>query len=316
MTQQDLHVARFPRVFDSTMISTARSCYQKFFREYIERRATSAISPDLHAGGALARALEVARVAYYRDGKSQDEAITEALYSFLPYWGDYEPPPSNPKTRDATWGAFMYYLQQWPFATDYMQPQLQNGSPSVEFTFAEPLPINHPETGDPLLYAGRFDMLGEMHGTLWVDDEKSTKYFYKEWSKKWRMRGQFQGYTWACRKNGIPVEGAVVRGIAIQKTQYQHLEAIVQIFDWEIERWYEQMLRTIEDLINCWRQGYWDYDLAHSCESFGGCSYFDLCTSANPENWYGDFVERVWNPLAQDPTAPTANEETRQNALL
>jgi hypothetical protein len=39
---------------------------------------------------------------------------------------------------------------------------------------------------------------------------------------------------------------------------------------------------------------------ADACADFGGCSYLDLCTSEHPEDWYGDYIERRWNPLTRE----------------
>jgi hypothetical protein len=36
------------------------------------------------------------------------------------------------------------------------------------------------------------------------------------------------GYVWACQQCGIDLDTVVVRGIAIQKTQIVHVEAIKQ----------------------------------------------------------------------------------------
>lgn len=299
----DPHSARFPQVIDSTMLVTFKSCPQKFNREYIERRATTSISPDLHAGGALARALETYRRAFYRDKLNADDCLMLAFREFTLFWGDYEPPEGHNKTFVNTWGAFRYYLDQWPCATDFLQPLMRDGEPAVEFTFALPLPHRHPVSGDPILYCGRFDMLGTTGEPLFIVDEKTTKAFYVNWSSQWQLRTQFLGYTWATRAMGFNTQGAYVRGIAIQKTQYRHLEAICQYADWELERWFEQTCRDIDRMIECWNEGYWDFDLGDSCSQWGGCAYHTLCTSKKPELWYGDYTERLWNPLAQNPTA-------------
>ena len=47
-----------PLHIDSTMMSCARSCLQKFFREFVEGYRPAGISIDLHAGGCFASALE------------------------------------------------------------------------------------------------------------------------------------------------------------------------------------------------------------------------------------------------------------------
>jgi hypothetical protein len=171
----------------------------------------------------------------------------------------------------------------------------------IECTFALPLEIRHPQTGDPMLYAGRFDMLAEREGVLFVVDEKTTSQLGDSWSSKWDLRGQITGYIWAAKQFGIPVAGAIIRGVSILKTQYGHAEASVVRSQWEIDRWYEQLNIKLQRMIDAWKSGVFTYSLGDACESYGGCGYKTLCTVPDPEPYIPVHYERIqWNPLNKD----------------
>lgn len=277
---------------------------EKFRNEYVLRLSPKAISPDLHGGGAVARGLEVFRRDFYGEGKTLDESIRGMFLAFTKFWGDYEPPEKHKKTYVNMFNALLSYVEHYPPEKDHVQPhRTSNGAPAVEYTFAVPLPINHPETNLPLIYGGRFDMIGEMANELWIVDEKTTGGFGPKWSEQWVMRSQFIGYTWACRLYEYPqLQGAIVRGIAILVKEFRHLEAIVQIPQWQVDRWYENMIRTVQRMVDAYTSNIWDMDYGNTCSSYSGCSYNMLCTAPRPEIWYNEFEERIWNPLAKDPT--------------
>lgn len=308
----------FPRSVDNTMISCFDSCPQKFFDEFCVRISPSGVSPDLHAGGAFAHGMESTRRALYQDNATLIEALGQAYFDFTQFWGLYEPPRSNPKTYIATFCAIVDYFREYPPHDDSLQPHRSlDGNPSLEFTIAEPLPINHPVTGDPLLYSGRFDMLALDTSTdlLCVLDEKTTKAFYKNWAGHWSMHGQFIGYVWATQQYDLPCEHYCVRGIAIQKTQYQHLQhGPVRIPQYHIDDWYYNMLEKVHRMVNCWNDmicytgcanphTHWPKSFGDACSSYNGCSYVGICTQPDPRRWYYDFERRFWDPLAKNPTA-------------
>lgn len=319
---------RFPDVIDSTILSCADSCWQQFFHEYILCLSSSVISPDLHAGGAFARGIEVARRAYWFEKLSPQDAIFEGFKAFMLQWGtEFEPAPkrdgtAHPKDFVNTAGAYFDYFRQYPLDSDPIQPYIMSGDmPAIEFSFGIPLPIKHPITGDPLIYGGRLDMVGYYQQFLAIIDEKTTSQLGMGWERKWAMRGQFKGYAWALQQHGIPVKAAVIRGIAIQKTQYSHLQAITQIRDFQVAEWHADMLSKVQEMVDrfqVWRNQIgaysgplngvyvsrpWRKSWADACESYGGCQFVDLCTSRDPTIWYDTFQRRIWNPLNRIPVS-------------
>jgi hypothetical protein len=298
------HNLPFPTAIDSTIRKTFASCEQKFFYEFVEGLSLKHHSIHLHAGATFARGLEVFRKEFFLMGKTQIEAVESARIAMVVEWGDYEPMFSwsegqtEAKSLDALMDAIDFYLFTWEPTTDPIQPLIEGGNISVEFSFAIPIPHRfHPVTGDPLLYAGRFDMMGVYNNTLFVVDEKTTKQLGASWSDQWEMRSQFTGYAWAAREYGYPVGGAVVRGISFLKNGFGSAQSITYREDWKIEQWLRQLQRNVDRMIEVWKSGEPDMDLDDACNSFAGCPFKRLCNSPQPEQWKSDYVERRWNPL-------------------
>lgn len=300
----------FPHTIDSTMLSAFRSCPQKMFRSYVEHWKPKSESVHLVAGGAFAKGIEVARKCFYEgtDGHTEiavgdaEAAVAMGCGALIKAYGDFECPPDSAKSLDRTLGALEYYFDQYPLGQDGLEPaSFSDGKKAIEFSFAEPLDILHPVTGDPILYTGRADLIGHFAGGLYVVDEKTTSSLGVSWAKQWEMRGQFSGYAWAAqRAAGMKVDGTMVRGISILKTKYDTLQVVTYRSEYEIERWLAQTHRDIQRMINCWKQGYWDYALDSACTEYGGCSLTTVCKSSDPNTWLPMYFERrVWDPLAR-----------------
>lgn len=307
-----------PLYIDSTMISCFRSCPKKFWREFVLGLRPTALSVDLHAGGCFATGLEAFYEAFHIGRKSFDQALAVAFRRYLAEWGDFVPLRDTPKTRDNVWAAIEDYLATYPPLTDKVQPYVLNGKPSMEFTFGVPLepaenPTDRPAgdyfsdcfpthpSGDPFIYSGRLDMLGEMGGRIVWRDEKTTTSIGASWSEQWDLRSQFSGYTWACQQDGLDCDTGIVRGIGILKTKFHQVEAIKQYNQMNIARWHEQLRRDLWRMRRMWDEGYWDYNLAESCSAYGGCAFRDLCNSPQEDRWYPNYTVRRWNPLQKNP---------------
>jgi hypothetical protein len=314
----------FPHAVDATMLAAFRSCPQKMFRTYVEHWKPQAESVHLVAGGAFAKGIEAARRAFFEgiyeeptttyanDGQRMvhweethktpgDKEASEAcgIRALLAAYGDFEAPADSAKSLERTAGALEFYFEQYPFGADGMDPiTLANGRRGIEFSFATPLDILHPETGDPLLYTGRADMLANFAGGVYIVDEKTTSSLGASWSRQWEMRGQFTGYMWAAEQLGIKSAGCIVRGVSILKTKYDTQQVLTYRSPYEIKRWHDQTLRDLKRMIECWKEGYWDYAIDGACGEYGGCSMIRVCKSDSPESWLPMYFEqRVWDPL-------------------
>ena len=291
----------FPNTIDSTMLSAFRSCPQKMFRTYVEHWKPKSESVHLIAGGAFAAGIEAARKAFYMEGQSPENSEAAGMEALLRHYGDFECPPESAKSPERTAGALEFYFQNYPLGADQATPiKLAGGKQGIEFSFAHPLEISHPVTGDPILYTGRADMIADFAGGIYVFDEKTASQLGPSWGRQWDLRSQFTGYCWACRQDGIQAAGVIVRGVSILKTKYDTQQAITYRGDWEVDRWHQQTLRDVKRMIQCWEDGYWDFSLDHACAEYGGCSLTQVCKSQSPESWLDTYYERrVWDPLAR-----------------
>lgn len=291
----------FPHTFDSTMLAAFRSCPQKFFRSYVEHWKPKHESVHLVAGGAFAKGVEVARRAYYEENFPREEAEAAGMRALFEAYGDFECPADSAKSLQRMAGALEFYFAHYPLGADGCMPvKFANGKSAIEFSFAEPLSVVHPVTGDPILYTGRCDMIAEYASGIYAVDEKTTSSLGASWSRQWEMRAQFTGYQWAANRAGLNVQGTLIRGVSILKTKYDTQQALTYRGEHEVSRWLDQTHRDIQRAIRMWRDGHWDYALDHACAEYGGCNMIRVCKSASPESWLPmDFAKRVWDPLAR-----------------
>jgi len=303
--------ARFPAIIDNTLRKDFASCPTKAFYAHFVRLGSVEPSIHLHFGGAFARGLEVTRKAFHGQGISGPEAERLGQEAIKQFWGEYDVEGNGTvKSLARCLSAHESYFLEYPLAYDHIKPyKAPDGSPGVEFTFALPLPIKHPETGDPLTYAGRFDMLGVFQDTLYVVDEKTSTALGASWGNQWDLASQFTGYCYAAQAFDYPVGGAIIRGVGLLKTQTTFAQHITYRPKWMLEVWYEQLLRDVERMVYYWEQykdssRRFDLNLGDACSAYGACPFRRLCLSPNPENWVsGYYAERHWNPLAQDAQA-------------
>jgi hypothetical protein len=176
----------------------------------------------------------------------------------------------------------------------------------LEFNFAVPTEVTHPQTGNPILYGGRADEIGEMQAgsemQLMVGDEKTSTALGETWAQQWDLESQFTGYVMAALQYGYPVAGVVVRGVGLLKTKISHSEALVYRSQWVIDRWWQQLNRDIYRMVHCWNEDYWDLALSkNSCAAYGGCLFKMLTESQDPESYVAiHYRPRTWDPMAKD----------------
>lgn len=293
----------FPAVWDSSALAAFRSCPQKFALTYLQDWKPKQESHHLRAGGAFARGLEVTRRAFYADGRPAEESLEAGIGALLTHYGDFEPPSDSAKTAARMAGALEFYFSKWPLGSDPAVPARLGDRLGIEFSFATPLPLNHPSTGEPLMYAGRADMVADFAGGRYVEDDKTASQLGASWSRQWDLRSQFTGYCWAARAAGIAVQGTLVRGISILKNRYDCAEAVTYRPEWQVDRWLGQTVRDIQRAIRCWEEGYWDWSLDHACTEYGGCGFRQICLMQDPTPFLElNFERRHWDPLTREET--------------
>lgn len=316
----------FPQVIDSTMRGNFTACPRQFYFGYVLGLSSPRLSIHLHFGACFAAGLEAFRREFYTDfGARHDpreqhaRALNVGFRKIILEWGDYPPEDDDYKTLWSCLAALDFYFEHHGPATDPLLPYIkEDGTPAVEFSFTLPLDINHPETGEPLIYAGRFDMLGVMNDMFFVVDEKTTKALGASWSSSWTMRAQFKGYAYAARQHGFNVQGTIVRGVAIRKTGFDCADALVPTSNWDLDRWYTQLNRDVRRMLELWHEGYWDQNLDSTCSSYGGCSFVPLCSTDAEQAatiMEEEYRVRRWNPLLADPLR-TKEDESLAGSLL
>lgn len=289
----------FPEVIDSSLIAAFRSCPQKAFLEFFEHWKLRDPSVHLHAGAAFARGLEVARTAFYTEGRSPTDSVALGLRALIEAYGEFECPADSAKSLERMAGALEFYFERYPLGQDQAIPMsLPGGKRGIEFSFLEPIEILHPTTGNPILYSGRFDMIVNYQNLALGEDDKTASQLGASWPRQWDLRSQFTAYTWGAKQAGIKLDGFLVRGVSILKTKYDTLETITYRPEWQIQRWYAQMLRDVQRMIASWESGIWDFNLDHACAEYGGCPFRGVCQLVRPEHLLRQqFERRVWDPV-------------------
>ena len=243
------------------------------------------------------------RIQHWTECESGNRALSEAagLHACINTYGDFECPADSAKSLERTAGALEFYFQQYPLGADGLTPlAFPDGRKAIEFSFAEPLDVLHPVTGNPILYTGRCDLIAEFAGGIYAVDEKTTSSLGASWGRQWEMRGQFTGYQWAAQRAGLNVQGTLVRGVSILKTKYDTQQVPTYRAPHEVDRWLDQTHRDLRRAIAMWQDGHWDYAIDSACAEYGGCSMVRICKSPDPDSWLPiDFTQRVWDPLAR-----------------
>jgi hypothetical protein len=295
----------FPDWLDSSMLATFKSCPAKFNLEYLQHWKSKEPSVHLHAGASFARGLEVARRAFYEQGLPPTDAAQRGRAALEEAYGDFPCPSDSGKSKVRMAGALDFYFANYPLSWDLTPPLvLPGGKLGIEYSFAHPLPINNPVTGQPILYVGRMDMLCNYEGLRLIEDDKTTRSLGPTWSQQWDLRSQFIGYDWACWQDGIEVDGALIRGVSILKTKYETQQALIKVAAWQRQRWYDEMLEWVRRIIRCWEaENGFLHNFDHACTDFGGCAFRRVCQSQDESPWLETYFERrIWSPLTRTET--------------
>jgi hypothetical protein len=281
-------------------------CPELFKRQFVDNlRLAEQNSVDLHFGACFARGMEFARKYFYVRGWTPEDSFEMGVGGMEEMWGNFQAPTGSNKTLPRLIGALRYYFERWPLENEELTP-VEGG---IECSFAIDLPILHPETGLPLQYAGRFDMLAtDSNGRYYIVDEKTTGRLGDSWYLQWDMDSQMTGYIWAVKnwptmylEPDVEVM-AQVRGVSILKNDYGHAEVNVVRSQHMIDEWYEQLLHDVQHMIVCWKSKWWDQSFSQACTDYGRvCEYAMLCKSADAERLIeGNYKEVIWNPLGHE----------------
>jgi hypothetical protein len=322
----------FPDIIDASMLSTYKSCARKFYLTYLEHLKAKEPNVHLHAGKAFASGIEAARRAFYEglyrvwnpeakewenkilEPGNAENSVAQGVMTLMREYGDFSCPPESAKSLERMCGALEFYYTSYPLEHDSAVPiEMPGGKRGIEFSFALPLPIKNPDTGDPILYCGRMDAITSFASGVFVTDEKTATSLGPSWARQWDLRSQFTGYCWATREHGIRCDGVLVRGISILKTKYDTQQAVSYRPDWQIDRWYANMLTVVQRLVDEYialcesktlSETLFEHNLDDACTSYGNCAFYDACRSEDATSWLvTNFARKRWNPLLRTETA-------------
>jgi hypothetical protein len=208
---------------------------------------------DLEFGGEFASAIEKVRVAYYKEGKSTDEALAIGLLhvrdNFSVSFAESNIADTL-KTPEKMSEVLRAYFQEYPLDSTAIVPfELSDGSISVEQTFDIELPFNHPETGKPLVMSVKPDMIGmDSHGKFVLVDEKTSKQTgmndYTKTVDCYRTKNQFVQYVFGINRNkekfgDLNVTHMVIRRVVVTAKAMKDMN-VVEEYEFNIDSWYQQ----------------------------------------------------------------------------
>ena len=293
-------VALFPEVIDSTIRNDYVSCPAKWWYERVYGLSAIGGSVHLIAGGAFAKGIETVRRLVYQESMDVSSAIVEGVIAAWVEYGNYEPEDKYAnKSAERVAYAIAEYFAEYPPHEDRIQPYYRaDGKPAIEFEFTIPLDVEHPTTGNPLLFGGRADMVGDFMSSLWIVDEKTATRLGPQWLKGFTLRGQFLGYCKAAHEFDLPVNGFVVRGQSFLKDYYGHAEVIETVPKHRIDRWWDQFNRDVRRMVEDFKSNTWNYSFGEACTNYGGCPFSRLCDKENWQDWWQQYFEiDHWNPI-------------------
>lgn len=300
----------FPSIIDNSMCEDFRKCELRWFYKHCRKLALLDDNVHLIAGGAYARGLEVTRKRYFDDQWPLQKALRAGIRAAIIAYGPFE--PHGRLYSKNIWrviDAIEHHFNRWPIDSR-LRPYKPEGAlkHAIEFSFSEPIPgVIHPETKEPLLYAGKCDFIGvdKANGLLGPVDDKTTSQLGDYWLNRWDLSSQMFGYIWAARRAGYKqANTAFIRGVSILKTKLGDADARTYGPDFQLKRWERNLTATVDRMIMAYlkfKVGHphpFQMSLGGACHEFGGCGFKTLCEVENPEPWIPvHYTVNRWNPL-------------------
>lgn len=302
----------FPLIISNTDSNLISTCELRWFRERVQCYRKQGFNIDLTAGACFAKGLELTRKAFYQDKLSSEESISigydnvlDSMHKLM----EFEDTDVL-KSPERMALALRLYFKQYPLdiKEEIIPATREDGSFAIEHTITRELPVLHPELGIPLIFKAKLDMLATELGRTWIVDEKTCKQISANTGNLLRTAGQFIGYSWACREEGIRVEGAKVRKVAIQVKDIKFEEFQVPITEYMIDLWFKSFTTKLEMLVakyKVFKNTGKDFkeiflpDYQQGCTSFNKpCPFMDGCASVNGEKFINvEFQQICWDAV-------------------
>jgi hypothetical protein len=310
--------------WDSTSLSTYKTCPRKYQYAIIEGWQTRQQSVHLWFGIAYHAALELYDHLTF-DGASHDDAVERVVDRLATeHGGNYRdeggpqdnsggPNPDEPGSRQWDWHypeptntanlknprtlirTVVWYLDRFkqdPLVT----VRLANGEPAVELSFR--VEVGEALTGEPVLYCGHLDRLATLGDQLWVVDRKTSK--SPPDFRKYNPDNQMSGYTFGAKVGyHTPVQGVIIDAAQIAVGFSRFERGITLRTDDQLEEWLNDSLLFIARAQYDAEKEHWPInDLA--CSMYGGCPFREVCAATpeiRPAILETHFVRKFWDPL-------------------
>lgn len=305
--------ASFPEVVSSSIVSSYQACPMKFWYQSVLNLKTRQANIHLNAGGALAAALNDFRRSYYGHHSpvrgDVDLSLAVGLRTLInAYRVDNQSPSAweeieaSPKGLSNMAVALVAIVETYNPADPYgLHPYVDDtGEVWAERSFSFETQVLHPETGMPLLFAGRTDWIGVHNGHQYVMDEKTTSQMGAKWADQWALRGQFIGYSLGFAPSFPQLAGVWVRGVCLLKDTIKLAEHPVIVPQWQMREWWTDLNYALADMVRDWKNGHFRHDRGSACASYSGCSYLTLCTKPpeHRKSFSAHFEQSVYDPLS------------------
>ena len=271
MTTTHTMESLFPEVLTVTRdFELYGSCKYKWFLQRCLRLTKYSYNNDLEAGSEFAAAMEVIRVAYYKGGMTEKQAVAFGVKHLLTNFGksyaeaDYQDDLKTPE-KMAEVLERMFHENSMEDST--IAPfEMADNELSVEQDFSIELPFEHPDTGKPLVLKGILDMLGSRDGVIFGVDEKTCKSVLTDADKQadlLRTSNQFVCYVNLANKNKEKFGGNEVTHFRVNKCKikknYGKTEQVVEGYEFLIDLWFQKtwwnnMLYQVEDMIKSYKK--------------------------------------------------------------
>jgi hypothetical protein len=298
-------------IIDATMISTFRSCEEKYrlrMKElWTSKTNNGAIGSGLafHEGGAIYRKLRKA-------GKSVEESYNGGLYILRQSYAREMPPaftdqfapcPDERRSLPNLERIFEAWCQ-YEALQNYTYHYIEESGGLILGT------IERKDKIVDIIYSIIIDAVVEQQGCLFVDDIKTTTMYITQALKdSYRLSQQIRGYVvGAAELLRKEIYGGLISLVWFQKQPKTSGKAVSEYFHSvpvtfspeQLSEWRDNTLLTVNRILDCEESNQWQKDFGDSCKSYNGCTFKEVCWS-NPSSREPilkmDFEKATWTPL-------------------
>lgn len=312
----------FPLTVSNSSLGSMYSCEFKWYRSNVQKLQGTVTNPDLLAGGIIAKACELARIDFYTNKVTEDEAVEKAVEYIL-----RSPDTGHPvKTNERIAYTFRKYIASYPFEGSFRPARLVDGTSAIEYRFELDLGIPHPDLPDRTIkYTGVLDGVFErLHQgkvvKTYVVDEKTTGRISRVQGTKavdlereadiFRTDRQMISYCYVMNKLGLRVDSALIRRIPILNTHEPAFELDIPITKYMMGNWYRSTVAKVTELVEKYK--YYKEELeAKTGRGAQEAFYPSYGTSCNAYNRPCIFREGCMYPEGEERLATTMIQVVR-----